>query len=162
MIEDNIQAMQAAVAADPESVNEPNESGLPPLYTAALFRNQQAVDFLLEHGVVVDIFACAYLGKAAEAESLLERNPELVRATTRDGMTALHYAARAGHLDVVDILLRHHSDVNARDHRGGTALLEACMAGHGSPCRPRRSFNVSWTMVRRSICSRHRRWDGPT
>ena len=127
---DNVQAMQEAVAQDPESVNQLNESGLPPLYTAALFRNRQAIDFLLEHGASVDIFACAYLGKATDAEILLERNPELARATTRDGMTALHYAARAGHFDVVDVLLRYHSDVNALDNRGSTALMEAC---HGGP-----------------------------
>ena len=127
---DNVQAMQEAVAQDPESVNELNESGLPPLYTAALFRNRQAIDFLLEHGAVVDIFACAYLGKATDADILLKRNPDLARATTRNGMTALHYAAQAGHFDVVDILLRYHSDVNALDNRGGTALMEAC---HGGP-----------------------------
>jgi len=78
----------------------------------------------------MDIFACANLGKATDAESLLERNPDLARATTPDGMTALHYAARAGHIDVVDVLLRYHSDVNAVDHRGRTALMEAC---HGGP-----------------------------
>jgi ankyrin repeat protein len=122
--------MQDAVARDPESVNELNESGLPPLYTAALFRNRPAIDFLLEHGAVVDIFACAYLGKATDADILLRRNPELARATTRNGMTALHYAARAGHFDVADILVRHHADVNALDNRGGTALMEAC---HGGP-----------------------------
>ena len=69
---DNLQAMREAVARDPESVNQPNESGLPPLYTAALFRNRPAIDFLLEHGAVVDIFACAYLGKATDAEILLK------------------------------------------------------------------------------------------
>jgi hypothetical protein len=127
---DNEEAMQEAVAQDPESVNQPNESGLPPLYTAALFRNRQAIDFLLEHGAIVDIFACAYLGRATDAESLLERNPELARVTTRDGMTALHFAARAGHIDVVDVLLRHQSDVNALDKRGRSALMEAC---HGGP-----------------------------
>ena len=89
-----------------------------------------APDFLLEHGAVVDIFTCACLGKAADAEVLLKQDPELVRATTRDGMTALHHAARAGHIDVVDVLLRYHADVNARDNRGGTALMEAC---HGGP-----------------------------
>ncbi len=105
----NVQAMQAAVAQDPESVNRLNESGLPPLYTAALYGNQQAIDFLLEHGAVVDIFACAYLGKATDAEILLKRNPDLARATTQNGMTALHCAAQAGHFDVVDVLLRYHS-----------------------------------------------------
>jgi ankyrin repeat protein len=127
--EDDLQAMQEAVAQDPELVNQLNESGLPPLYTAALYRNQEAINFLLEHGAEVDIFARAYLGKAADAENLLKRNPELARATTRDGMTALHYAAQAGHFDVADVLLRYHSDVNALDNRGGSALMEACHAG---------------------------------
>jgi ankyrin repeat protein len=45
--EDNLQAMQQAVAQDPKSVNQLNESGLPPLYTAALYRNRQAINFLL-------------------------------------------------------------------------------------------------------------------
>jgi ankyrin repeat protein len=127
--EHDLQALQEAVAQDPESVNRLNESGLPPLYTAALYRNRQAVNFLLEHGAEVNIFACAYLGQATDADILLERNPELARATTRNGMTALHYAAMAGHFDVVDVLLRRHSDVNALDNRGGTVLMEACHAG---------------------------------
>jgi ankyrin repeat protein len=88
------------------------------------------IDFLLEHGGVVDIFACASLGIATHAEMLLKQNPDLARATTEDGMTALHFAARAGHFDVVEILLRYHADVNARDHRGNTALMEA---SHGGP-----------------------------
>ena len=41
---DDVQAMREAVAQDPESVNELNESGLPPLYTAALSRNQRQSD----------------------------------------------------------------------------------------------------------------------
>jgi ankyrin repeat protein len=130
VIEGNMQAMQEAVAQDPESVNEPNESGLSPLYTAALCHNRQAINFLLEHGAIADIFACAILGKATDAEILLKRNPDLARATTPDGMTALHYAARSGHRDVVELLLRYHSDVNALDNRSRTALMEAC---HGGP-----------------------------
>jgi ankyrin repeat protein len=130
VIEGNMQAMQEAVARDPESVNEPNESGLSPLYTAAVCHNPQAINFLLEHGAIPDIFGCAILGKATDAEILLKRNPDLARAITPDGMTALHYAARSGHREVVEILLRYHSDVNTLDNRGRTALLEAC---HGGP-----------------------------
>jgi ankyrin repeat protein len=126
---DNVQAMQEAVAQEPESVNQPNASGLPPLYTAALYRNRQAINFLLEHGAAVDVFACAYLGKATDAGLLLKRDPDLARAITRDGMTALHYAALAGHFDVAEVLLRYHSDVNALDNHGRTPLMEACHAG---------------------------------
>jgi ankyrin repeat protein len=126
----DVQAMQEAFVGDPESVNRPNESGLPPLYTAALYRNREAIDFLLTRGAVVDIFACAYLDKAAEAERLLKQNPDLARATTGNGMTALHYAAQAGHLDVASILLCYGCRVDALDNRGATALMEAC---HGGP-----------------------------
>ncbi len=56
--EDDLQAMEDAVTRNPQSVNQSNEFGLPPLYTAALYRNQQAIDFLLDHGAVVDILAC--------------------------------------------------------------------------------------------------------
>ncbi len=125
----NVQAMRKAVAQNQESVNQLNDLGLPPLYTAALYRNRQGVDFLLAHGAIVDIFACAYLGKPTDADTLLARNPGLARATTRNGMTALHFAAMAGRCDVAEVLLRHHADVNARDHRGTTALMEACHAG---------------------------------
>jgi len=127
--EDDLQALQEAAAQDPESVNRLNELGLPPLYTATLYRNQEAIDFLLRHGALVDIFACAYLGKATDADVLLRRNPELVRATTRNGMTALHYAAMAGHFEVAHVLLRRHADVNVLDNHGTTALMEACHAG---------------------------------
>jgi ankyrin repeat protein len=130
VFEGNLPAMREAVAQDPDSVNQVNESGLPPLFAAALTRNPQLINFLLEHRAVLDVFACAYLGKATEAEILLKQNPDLVRAMTPNGMTALHYAAMAGHANVADILLCHHSDVNAVDNRGNTALMEAC---HGGP-----------------------------
>jgi ankyrin repeat protein len=125
----NLQAMQEAVAQDPSYVNQLDEAGLPPLYTAALYRNQQAIDFLLVHGAVVDIFSCAYLGRAADAKTLLNRNPNLARATTQNGMTALHYAAMAGNFDVADMLLRFDADVNALDSHGMTPLMHACHAG---------------------------------
>ena len=96
VIEGNLQAMQEAVARDPDSVNELNESGLPPLYTAKLFRNQQAIDFLLSHGAVLDLFACAYLGKATEAECLLHQDSDLVRATTRGGHDRLALRGASG------------------------------------------------------------------
>ena len=110
---------------------------------------------------MVDLFACASRGNAADAELLLEQNPELVRATTPDGMTALHYAARSGHTDVVDVLLRYHADVNARDNRGTTALMEAC---HGGPWKPVPAEDIIERLLdhgAQSICSRPPRWGGP-
>ncbi|WP_298866468.1 ankyrin repeat domain-containing protein [uncultured Gimesia sp.] len=139
VVEDDLQAMEDAVAQSPHLVDQCNESGLPPLYTAALFRNQRAIDFLLVHGAVVDIFACAYLGRTADAEILLNRDLELARVTTPDGMTALQYAARSGHYGMVELLLHSHADVNARDKKGRTALVEA---SHGGPWKQQASEEI--------------------
>ena len=121
--------VQHAYGQDPNSVRALNDAGVPPLYTAALYRNTEAVEFLLQHGAERDIFACSYLGWTAEAQRLLEADNSLAQARTRDGMTALHYAARSDHLEVAKLLVKFEADVNATDHDGGTALIEACHAG---------------------------------
>ena len=127
---DDPDAWQAAVAKEPGAVNQPSEAGLPPLYTAALYGNRAAVDFLLARGAFVDIFAAAYLGRPADAEALLNRDPALVNAKTADGMTALQYAARAGHLEVARELILHGADVNAQADGTRSSIGEAC---HGGP-----------------------------
>ncbi len=126
----DVEAVKAVYDRMPESVNELSELGHPPLYTAALYRNNDAVEFLLAHGARCDIFACAYLNRVSDARSLLQENPSLVNERSADGMTPLHYAARAGNADISALLIKHNADVNARDYDGGTPLLEAC---HGGP-----------------------------
>ena len=39
------------------------------------------------------------------------------------------FSAIGGHSDVVDLLLRHKADINARDSKGDTPLLLACQTG---------------------------------
>ena len=47
----------------------------------------------------------------------------------RSTLNALHFTARAGQYHVADLLLRHDADVNARDSKGRTALMEPCYGG---------------------------------
>ena len=47
-------------------------------------------------------------------------------------MTALIYASRAGHQDIVTLLIKAGANVNATSERGETALKEAKSNGHGS------------------------------
>lgn len=54
-----------------------------------------------------------------------------VNAALPNGLTALHYAARSGHLRTVEILLEHGADVSARDEKGATALDLASARGKG-------------------------------
>ncbi|HIO50367.1 TPA: hypothetical protein EYN23_23875, partial [Candidatus Poribacteria bacterium] len=115
---------------NPQSVNEKDENGLPPLYIAAMYGNGEAVNFLLGNGATLDIFSCAYLCKNTEGEELLKNKPALVHSTTNDGRTALHYAAEKGNYAFAEILVRYDADVNASDNAGRTPLMEA---SHGGP-----------------------------
>ena len=45
-----------------------------------------------------------------------------VKAKDSDGRTALHYAAMAGHKEVVELLIDKGADVKAKDSRGVTPL----------------------------------------
>ncbi|XP_026466046.1 ankyrin repeat domain-containing protein 39-like [Ctenocephalides felis] len=66
----------------------------------------------------------------------LDRVKVLLRHTSpniidKSGYTALHYAARSGHLLVCQILLSNGADVDAKTKAGGvTPLMRAVTAGH--------------------------------
>ena len=130
---------------NPQSVNEKDENGLPPLYTAAMYGNHQAIDFLLDNGTTLDIFACAYLCKNLEGETLLKDDPALVRSTTNDGRTALHYAAEKGNSAFAEILVQYGADVNACDCAGRTPLIEAA---HGGPWKEGADNKIIELLVR--------------
>ena len=49
--------------------------------------------------------------------------------TDSDSFTALHFACNGGHRDVVDQLIQHRAEVNARSHFQSTPLHFACEHG---------------------------------
>ncbi len=51
-------------------------------------------------------------------------------ATTTEGKTPLHYAARSGDCNCINLLLDHGAPIDARDTLGNTPLHEAAKAGH--------------------------------
>ncbi|XP_012546881.3 ankyrin repeat domain-containing protein 39 [Bombyx mori] len=54
---------------------------------------------------------------------------EIVNAPDNSGYTALHYAARSGHLDICKILLQNGANINAVTHGKVTSLHKAVAAG---------------------------------
>uniref|UniRef100_A0A5B7A0U2 RING-type E3 ubiquitin transferase n=1 Tax=Davidia involucrata TaxID=16924 RepID=A0A5B7A0U2_DAVIN len=70
-------------------------------------------------------------GDLQEAKALLEYNPRLARYSTFGVRNSpLHYSAAQGHHEIVSLLLESGVDINLRNYRGQTALMQACQYGH--------------------------------
>ncbi|XP_047308053.1 E3 ubiquitin-protein ligase XBAT32-like isoform X2 [Impatiens glandulifera] len=70
-------------------------------------------------------------GDLQEAKALLEYNPRLARYSTFGIRNSpLHYSAAQGHHEIVSLLLESGVDINLRNYRGQTALMQACQHGH--------------------------------
>ncbi|CAA7408143.1 unnamed protein product [Spirodela intermedia] len=70
-------------------------------------------------------------GDLQEAKALLEYNPRLARYSTFGVRNSpLHYSAAQGHHEIVSLLLESGVEINLRNFRGQTALMQACQYGH--------------------------------
>jgi len=73
---------------------------------------------------LVPALEASHSGRADVAGLLLYKGAD-VNAATKDGWTALMWAAREGHADVVKLLLDNRADPNRSDRDGRTALMWA-------------------------------------
>jgi len=62
-----------------------------------------------------------YIRQVQTIQTLLKHRAD-VNIKSRDGSTVLMVAALSGNLDLVNVFLARHAEVNARDHNGTTAL----------------------------------------
>ncbi|KVI11771.1 Ankyrin repeat-containing protein, partial [Cynara cardunculus var. scolymus] len=70
-------------------------------------------------------------GDIQEAKALLEYNPRLAKYSTFGGRNSpLHHSAAQGHHEIVSLLIESGVDIDLRNHRGQTALMQACQYGH--------------------------------
>ncbi|PWZ27722.1 putative E3 ubiquitin-protein ligase XBOS32 [Zea mays] len=83
-------------------------------------------------------------GDLQEARALLEYNPRLARYSTFGGRNSpLHYAAAQGHHEIVSLLLESGVEINLRNYRGQTALMQACQYGHWEVVQTLILFNAN-------------------
>jgi outer membrane protein assembly factor BamB len=73
-----------------------------------------------------ELWRAAKQGRADLVEALLAKGWD-ADAETDYGVTALHFAAARGHLEVVRVLLAHRADVNRRDRFYGVAPLGSAL-----------------------------------
>jgi ankyrin repeat protein len=114
-----------------------NHDGLTPLGVACASGNWRLARFLLERGAYPEPESAtpALLAAAGGDEddaagvALLLKHKAKVNARGREGRSALHQAAYAGHADIAQALIDAGADVHARDALERTALLEAARGG---------------------------------
>jgi ankyrin repeat protein len=78
----------------------------------------------------VPLYHAARLGFRDLAEYLIAEHPEHVNARGGAAMTPMHVAARAGHANILSLLLEHGADVDGRSTYNYTPLLQASLYGN--------------------------------
>ena len=77
----------------------------------------------------VPLYYAALLGLRDLSEHLVAKHPEHVNAKGGNEVTPMHAAARAGHADILLLLLEHGADLEGRGNYGGTPLHRASWFG---------------------------------
>jgi uncharacterized protein len=129
----DVSTLRSLLEAEPELANARTEQGESPVLLAAYHQQPDAVALLAEHARL-DVFEAAVVGRAERLDELLSAEPELVRARTPDGWTALHLAAFFGPPNCVERLLAHGADLSAlSENAQANTPLHAALAGRGDP-----------------------------
>ena len=114
-----------------------NAEGITPLGIACAAGNWRLARFLLERGAKAELEGAtpallpAAGGEEDEAAGvqLLLKHKARVDARDARGRSALHEAARAGHVEILAALLAAGADAHARDASARTPLLDAAQGG---------------------------------
>jgi ankyrin repeat protein len=113
--------------ADP---NIPGDGGITPLQQAVRGWSTNIVTQLIEHHAAIDttttqgtaLLLAIQLGRIEIVRLLLDHGADVNLKWEPDGMTALYSACDRRNLEIVDMLLRAHVDVNAIVYKDQTAL----------------------------------------
>ena len=154
-----VAALLRDAAADIDAINR---DGITPLGIACASGNWRLARFLLERGAKPEPPGAspALLAAAGTEEDdvagvqLLLKHKAKADARDARGRSALHEAARCGHVEIVETLLAAGADVHARDIDGRTPWLDAARGGHlevlerllAAPPRRRRSSTPTAAM----------------
>src|SRR6267143_273459 len=104
---------------NPALIKASTKNGTTAVLLAVYARHPEIAESLLATGIEPNIFEAAATGRVGRVRELLEKNPELVKAYSPDGWTALHL--NFGNLEIVRLLLDSGADINAVSKNGFSA-----------------------------------------
>jgi ankyrin repeat protein len=96
---------------DPALIKASTKNGTTPVLLAVYARHPEIAESLLATGIEPNIFEAAATGRVERVRELLRKNPELVKAYSPDGWTALHL--NFGNLEIVKLTLDSGADIDA-------------------------------------------------
>jgi ankyrin repeat protein len=102
-----------ALRAQPELAEERDESGVSALMLAHYYGVGASDAIRSARSTPLDVFEAATVGDLDRLRSLLDEDPELVRARSVDDGTALHFAAFFNQPEAAKLLIERGSDVEA-------------------------------------------------
>jgi ankyrin repeat protein len=130
--------VERIVTAEPELAAIPAEDGLSAVVLARYWGRRLVLDKLLvARGDNLDVFEAAMVGRRDLVRAHLARDPELARAWSPDGFTALHYPAFFGGIETATALVDAGADIDAvsRNDQAVRPLHSASAGRHLDVCR---------------------------
>ncbi|CAG7939672.1 unnamed protein product [Penicillium salamii] len=119
-------------------LEESNNQGRKPLGAAARNGHLDIVELLISRGADVSatdnndhtaLHLASCKGDSRIVQRLLEESPKLLEVQNDEGDTSFAFAARCGHLNVVEYLLSQKADIYAKDVEGATAWHQSAERG---------------------------------
>jgi len=99
------------IKQNPALIKASTKNGTTPVLLAVYAQHPEIAESILATGIAPNIFEAAATGRVERVRELLKKDPELVKAYSPDGWTALHLSF--GNLEIVKLLLDRRADINA-------------------------------------------------
>ena len=128
----NLEAVRNALAANPELLNQTNQSGQTAFLLAKYYRQAAIAEYLLSLNPTLDLFQNCAAGRTEAVLDEIDRNPKLLESHSSDGWTPLHLAAFFGHPELAKALLNRGAQIEARSTNSmqNTPLHAAAAGAH--------------------------------
>lgn len=126
----DVGAMEALLAAHPETLDHRNHMGQSAVLLAQYHRKPEAVGFLLSKSPNLTLHEACATGVQARAEELLLEVPRMIDAHSPDGFTPLALASFFGHVELAEWLINRGANLDlAAKNQMQVAPIHAAAGG---------------------------------